>query len=132
MSIANLERIQSDSRPEQAGPEMKQVGFAVAVREFDRREFGVLEPVQTIRFSDLGIEALGTKLPITRLYGTVVDDIVVRHGTAATLAAGLLRSSDLHLIHLPLSIPAWPYRLPNRSKVAFSNAGEYRKLVFLS
>jgi len=109
------------------------MGLAVAVHDFDRCEVGVLKPIQTIGFGDLGVEAFGTKLPITRVYGTIVDDVVIGHCAAAAFATGLLRSSDLHLIHFQLSIPAcWPYRLPNRSKVAFNNAGEYRKLVFLS
>src|SRR5271165_287679 len=101
---------------------------------FDRCEVGVLKPIQAIGFSDLGVEAFGTKLPITGVYGAIVDDVVIGHGASAAFATGLLRSSALHLIHFQLSIPACcrAYRLPNRSKVAFSNAGEYRKLVFLS
>jgi hypothetical protein len=53
--IAKLKGIQCDAWAEQTGPEMKRMGFACAVSEFDGIEPDVLELVQTIRFGDLGI-----------------------------------------------------------------------------
>ena len=106
LSIADLERIQSNTQPEQARREMKQMGSAFAVHDFGRCEVGALNPTYTIGFSDLGVKAFGTKLSITRVYGTIVGDVVIGHGSAAAFAAGLLLSFALHLIHFQLSIPA--------------------------
>jgi hypothetical protein len=62
LPISNLERIQGNAWPEQACPEMKVVGFPVAIREIDWREVNVLKLNQPIGFGDLGVEASGAKL----------------------------------------------------------------------
>jgi hypothetical protein len=97
--ITKLKGIQSDARAEQMGPEMKDVGFTCAVSEFDGVESDVLKLVQTIRFGDLGIEALAAELPASLLHGNVVDDIVARCELAAIGTADIWRSSVLDSIH---------------------------------
>jgi len=76
MPVAKLECIESNACAEQMRPEMKHVDFSGAVSEFEWFELHVLKLIQTIRFGDLGVEALAAELAVTSLNGTRVDDIV--------------------------------------------------------
>lgn len=81
---------------------MKDVDLAIAISEFDGREVSVLKLFQAIGFGHLGVEAFRTKLPITRVHGTEVDDVVVGNAAAAAYAVSLMLWSG----HFQLSIAA--------------------------
>jgi len=80
-------------------PEMKFVGIPFAVGKLDGVEFEMLKIVQTIRLGNLDVETSAANLAVALLNRTVVDDIVAGRELVAVGAAGLLRSSDLSVIH---------------------------------
>ena len=94
-SVAKLEGIESDTRPEQIGAKVEFVDFACAIRETYRFELGVFESLQSHCLGHFRVEALEANLPVSVFHRAVVDNLVARCDLATTGATDLLVLSGL-------------------------------------
>jgi hypothetical protein len=94
-SIAKLEGIESDTRPEQIGAKVEFVDFGCAINETYWFELDVFESLQPRCLGHFRVEALEANLPVSVFHRAVVDDLVARCDLATTGAANLLVLSGL-------------------------------------
>jgi len=98
-SIAKLESIESDSRPEQMGAEVEFVDFACAINETYRFKLGVFESLQPHGLGHFLIEAWEANLPVSAFHRAVVGNLKARCDLATAGATNLLVLSGLGGIH---------------------------------
>lgn len=99
LSVAKLERIESNAGPEQVGAKVKLVEISHAIGEPHGFELGVFESFQPGCLCHLGVEASAAEPAVSPLDGAVVDEVVAWRALATTVATDLVAWGGCGSIH---------------------------------